>query len=204
MNENHINESLPGKFLNLLHAHNGHFKLESGYHGRLWLDLDRLFLRPKEIQRFIVELARQISGFKIDAVCGPMVGGALAAQNIAVELGLEFFYTERVISQNSEALYSATYHLPSHLRKMVDGENFAIVDDAINAGSAVRATLAKLRSFGAKPVVIGTLLVLGNTGHNYFLERDFPLRSVSHLPNELWTPEDCPLCTSQIPLNVLD
>jgi orotate phosphoribosyltransferase len=131
-------------------------------------------------------------------------GGALVVQNVAVELGLEFFYTERVISQNSDALYSTTYHLPYHLRKTVEGKNIAIVDDVINAGSAVRGTLAELQSFGARPIVIGALLVLGDTGQKYFLERNFPLRSISYLPNELWTPEDCPLCASQIPLNVLD
>jgi orotate phosphoribosyltransferase len=75
MNEYPIDASFQEGFLNLLQARNGHFKLESGHHGNLWLDLDLLFLRPKQIQRFIVELARQISGFNIDAICGPMVGG---------------------------------------------------------------------------------------------------------------------------------
>jgi orotate phosphoribosyltransferase len=204
MNEPPTNVSFQKEFLNLLRARNGHFKLESGHHGNLWLDLDRLFLRPKEIQRFVGELARQISDFNIDAICGPMVGGALVAQNIAVELELEFFYIERVISQNSNALYSASYHLPSHLRKLIDGKNIAIVDDVINAGSAVRGTLDELRSFSARPIVIGALLVLGDTGQEYFRERNFPLRCVSNLPNELWTPEDCPLCACQIPLDMLD
>jgi orotate phosphoribosyltransferase len=204
MSENHIDESLQEEFLNLVQARKGRFKLESGHHGSLWLDLDLLFFRPTEIQRFIVELAGKLSGFNIDAICGPMIGGALVAQNIAVELGKEFFYTERVVSQNSDVLYSTTYHLPYHLRKMIDGKKVAIVDDVINAGSAVRATLAEVQSFGAKPVVIGALLVLGDTGQNYFSQRNYPLRSVSYLPNELWTPEDCPLCASQIPLDVLD
>lgn len=204
MNEYPIDASFQEEFLNLLHTSKGHFNFESGHHGSLWLDLDRLFLRPRDIQRFILELARKLTDFNIDAVCGPMVGGALVAQNIAMELGIEFYYTERVVSQNSDALYSTAYHLPYHLRKMIEGKNVAIVDDVINAGSAVRGTLAELQSFGAKPVVISALLVLGDTAQKYFLERNFPFRSFSHLPNELWTPEDCPLCASQIPLDVPD
>ena len=204
MNENYIDDASQKDFLNLIHARSGHFKLESGHHGNLWLDLDLLFLRPKDIQRFIRELAGKISAFKVDAVCGPMVGGALVAQNIAMDLGIEFFYTERMVSQNSEDLYSAAYHLPFPLRKMIDGKNIAIVDDVINAGSAIRGTLAELQSFGARPVVIGALLVLGDPGQKYLAERNFPLRSISHLPNEIWTPESCPLCVSQIPLSKLD
>jgi orotate phosphoribosyltransferase len=139
MSENPANESFQEGFLTLLQARHGHFKFESGHHGNLWLDLDQLFLHPKGIQRFVAELAHKLSAFNIDAVCGPMVGGALVAQNIAVELGIEFFYTERVGIQNSDALYAATYHLPSHLRKPINGKHIAIVDDVINAGSAVRA-----------------------------------------------------------------
>ena len=204
MSENPNNESFQKDFLTLLQVRHGHFELESGHHGNLWLDLDRLFLRPKAIQRFVAELAHKISAFNVDAVCGPMVGGALLAQNIAVELGIEFFYTERIGAQNSDALYAATYHLPPNLRKLIHGKNVAIVDDVINAGSAVRATLAELQSFGARPVVIGVLLVLGDIGKNYLAERNLPLRSISHLPNELWKPEDCPLCASQVPLTEFD
>jgi orotate phosphoribosyltransferase len=203
MSEDLINDSQKD-FLTLLQVRHGHFKLESGHHGNLWLDLDQLFLHPKEIQRFVAELAHKFSAFKIDAVCGPMVGGALVGQNIAGELGLEFFYTERTEAQSSEALYAATYHLPSHLRKLVDGKAIAIVDDVINAGSAVRGTLAELQSFGARPIVIGSLLVLGDTGQKYLAERNLPLRSISHLPNELWEPEECPLCSSEVPLTRFD
>ena len=34
------------KLLELLSVRRGHFVLESGHHGNLWLDLDSLFLRP--------------------------------------------------------------------------------------------------------------------------------------------------------------
>ncbi len=104
MSENHIMKSSQAKLLNLLHARQGHFKLESGHHGNLWLDLDLLFLRPKEIQPFVIELAQKISSFRIDAICGPMIGGALIAQTLALELGVDFLYTERIAPQSPEVL----------------------------------------------------------------------------------------------------
>lgn len=201
MSDNFENEHLQREFLDLLHTRQGHFKLESGHHGNLWLDLDLLFLRPRVLQKFVIELARQISYFDIDTICGPLVGGALIAQDIATEMGVEFFYTERIAPPKSDAFYSVGYRLPSQFRKIADSKKVAIVDDVINAGSAVRGTLSELQSLGATPVVIGTFLVLGETGLVYFAERNLPLRSISYLPNEIWMPEKCPLCAAKIPLD---
>jgi orotate phosphoribosyltransferase len=35
-----------------LAARRGHFRLESGHHGELWLDLDPLFARPARLAPF--------------------------------------------------------------------------------------------------------------------------------------------------------
>jgi len=35
--------------LDLMTVRRGHFRYESGYHGEVWLDLDRLFLDPRRI-----------------------------------------------------------------------------------------------------------------------------------------------------------
>ena len=43
--------------LTLLDKRAGHFQLESGHHGELWLDLDALLLRPSLLQPFVQTLA---------------------------------------------------------------------------------------------------------------------------------------------------
>jgi orotate phosphoribosyltransferase len=189
---------LPEELLNLLAARKGHFKLESGHHGNLWLDLDLLFLQPSRVRPFAIELANKFSKYNLAAVCGPLVGGALLAQTIAVELELEFYYTERFVLPQPEALYPVAYRLPDTLRQSVQGKNMAIVDDAINAGSAVRATLAELRSYGARPVAIGALLVLGSAAPDFFAGQNIPVESIASLASKLWMPAECPLCASQI------
>lgn len=191
---------LQEELLKLLAARKGHFKLESGHHGNLWLDLDLLFLQPSRIRPFASELAKRLSRYNISAVCGPLVGGALIAQTIAAELEVEFYYTERFVLPQRDALYPVEYRLPNALRQSVSGKNVAIVDDAINAGSAVRATLAELRSYGARPVAIGALLVLGSSAPNFFTDQNIPLESIASLPSDLWTPAECPQCASHIPL----
>lgn len=188
------------ELLNLLHARKGHFRLESGHHGNLWLDLDLLFLRPSHIRRFAIELANRLSRYNIAAVCGPLVGGALIAQTVASELEVEFYYTERFVLRQPGALYPVEYRLPNGLRKLVHGKDVAIIDDVINAGSAVRGTLAELRACGASAAVIGGLLVLGSSAPDFFAGQNIPLESLAYLPSDLWTPAECPLCASQIPL----
>ena len=191
---------LQKELLNLLAARKGHFRLESGHHGDLWLDLERLFLHPSHVRRFAVELANGLARYNVAAVCGPLAGGALVAQTLAAELDVEFYYTERFVLPQRDALYPVEYRLPDGLRKMAHGKEFAIVDDAINAGSAVRSTFAELQACGARPVVIGALLVLGSWAPSFFADQNIPLESLAYLPSGLWTPAECPLCASQVPL----
>jgi orotate phosphoribosyltransferase len=187
----------------LLAARKGHFRLESGHHGDLWLDLDLLFLRPSHVRRFAIELANRLSRYNAAAVCGPLVGGALVAQTIASELDVEFYYTERFVLPQRDTLYPVEYRIPNGLGKVLHGKDVVIVDDVINAGSAVRGTFAELQSCGARPVVIGALLVLGSLAPSFFAEQNIPVESIASLPSGLWVPSECPLCASQTPLEVI-
>jgi orotate phosphoribosyltransferase len=61
------------KVVQLLRGRRGHFLLESGHHGDLWLDLEWLCLEPRLVQEAAVELAEALSGLCVDVVCGPLV-----------------------------------------------------------------------------------------------------------------------------------
>jgi len=122
------------------------------------------------------------------------------AQTIAAELDVEFCYTERFVLPQHNMLYPVEYRLPPSLAQRVYGKSAVIVDDVINAGSAVRGTLADLRSCGARTVAIGTLLVLGSAAPRFFAGQDIPLESIAYLSSGLWVPSECPLCAAQMPL----
>jgi len=201
LNKSHQNEVLlENEFLKLLSACQGHFQLESGHHGNLWLDLDQLFLRPTKLHPFIAELAKRIAAFDVAAVCGPMVGGGLIAQMIASELDIEFYYAERLVFSQNDGISPVKYRIPGALRERLHGKSVALVDDVINAGSATRGTLTDLLSCGATPAVIGALLILGDSMPKFFMEKNLPFTSIATLQNEIWKPEACPLCASDIPL----
>jgi orotate phosphoribosyltransferase len=185
--------------IDALAARRGHFLLESGHHGELWLDLDGLFAHPARVAPFVGALAQRLSAHGVDVVCGPLVGGAFVAQAIATQLEVECAWTERVAGA-SDGLYAARYRVPEALRDRLRGRSVAIVDDVVNAGSATRATLADLRACGARPVAVGALLVLGTAAAALAAAEGLALESVATLPNALWEPADCPLCAAGVAL----
>lgn len=187
--------------VSLLAARKGHFRLESGHHGDLWLDLELLCLRPTLVRPFAVELAKQLSKHDIEIVCGPLNEGAFVALMVASELDLEFAYSERFAPQQSEVLYPVEYRIPNALRDKVRGKRVAIVNDVINAGSAVRGAFADLKTCGAEPVAIGALLVLGSSASNFARDNNVKLESLALMPNVLWSPSECPLCMAGVPLD---
>jgi len=191
------------QLLRLITPRSGHFRLESGHHGDLWLDLDGLFARPARLRRLIESLAERLTARhrSIDAICGPLTGGAFVAQMVAAKLDVAFFSTERIVSAGGGDPDSVAYRLPRARQLDVDGQAIAVVDDAINAGSAIRGTLSELRSHGGEPVVIGALLVLGRAGTDLAVDQRLPIESLAHLPAGLWAPEDCPLCACGQPLD---
>jgi orotate phosphoribosyltransferase len=193
-------ESMRDDLLNLISAREGHFRLESGYHGVLWLDLDPLFLSPARLQPFVDELAHRLSGHGIDAVCGPLTGGAFLAQSLAASLGVEFYFTERFLPPDPADLYPFGYGLPDALCESVRGKSVAIVDDVISAGSAVRGTFTALQSCGAIPACMGALLVLGTPAAIFCANHNIPLEQLAQMEYNIWTPSECPLCASGVPL----
>lgn len=184
----------------LMPARRGHFLLESGHHGDLWLDLELLCRKPAHVRPLAARLATRLASYEIEAVCGPLVEGAFVALMVAAELGVPFSYAERFPNPERGALFPVDYRVPRALRAEVRGKRVAVVNDVINAGSAVRGTILDLEACDARPIVIGTLLVLGSSPSRLAADRGVALETLAALPNNLWMPAECPLCARRIPL----
>src|SRR5271165_3791856 len=187
----------------LLQGRQGHFQLESGHHGDLWFALETLCQKPRIIQPLAAQLAAQLAQYEVEVVCGPLVEGAFVALMVALELDCEFTYAERFQDATREGLFPVEYRLPQALQAAVRGKRVAIVNDVINAGSAVRGALADLRAAGANVVAIGALLALGDAIERFANEQHVALELLERMPNNLWTPAECPLCARGVALEVV-
>lgn len=192
--------ALDTEVIRLLPFRKGHFELESGHHGDAWLDLELLCLEPTPVRRLAAELGARLVNYGVEVVCGPLIEGAFVALMVAEELRLPFVYAERLVSGGETGLFPVRYRLPEGLRAVVRGKRVAIVNDVINAGSAVRGTLHDLRAAGASVVVIASLAVLGAPASRLAADNQLPLETLAALPNEIWAPAECPLCAQGLPL----
>ncbi len=187
-------------FLGLVAGRRGHFRLESGYHSQLWLDLDPLFADPHRIDPFVAKLSSLLRPYDLAGVCGPLLGGAFLAQLVAHALEVEFYFTQRVMPRQPSGVYQASYRMAPVLGSRIRGKRIALVDDVMSAGSALRGTYTELQAHVAVPVVAGALLVFGSIGTDFFSRHNVPVEAVARDEYEMWLPAECPLCAGGQPL----
>jgi orotate phosphoribosyltransferase len=177
-------------------ARRGHFRYESGHHGDLWLDLDRLLVDVGRTRRYAAALAERAAACRPACVCGPQTGGAFLAQLLAGELAADFVFAERLVSPAG----GATYRIPDQLRATVRARRVLLVDDAVNAGSALLSTRRDLLACGAELAGCASLLALGAAAERIPAATGAPFFRLLALDRKLWPPDACPLCASGAPL----
>ncbi len=176
----------------LARPRSGHFDLGTGYHGDLWLDLDPLLLRPSLLRAHVRWLAARLREHSVDAVCGPLEGGAFLAYAVADLLGVAFLADYRLPGETTR------YHL-SAVQGRIDDWRVGVVDDAVNAGTAVVACLEELRGRGAVPVAVATLVSLGEASTMVQARMRAPFYPASTVPSRAWPAERCPLSAEGAP-----
>jgi orotate phosphoribosyltransferase len=179
--------------IRLARPRSGHFDLGTGYHGDLWLDLDSLLLRPSLLRPYVGWLAERLREHSVDAVCGPLEGGAFLAYAVADLLGVAFLAGYRAPGQ------AIGYRLPQ-VPGGIGGWRVAVVDDAINAGTAVTACLEEARGRGAVPVAVAAVLSLGQASTTIPASTNVPFYAAATIPSLAWPAGQCPLCASGTPV----
>jgi orotate phosphoribosyltransferase len=186
--------------LSVLPATQGHFRLESGYHTNLWLELDALFAEPDKAGPLVAKLAERLRPYRASGVCGPLAGGAFLAHALSQVMNLRFYYTAPAPLRTDADLFAADYRLPQALTKIVSGNRVLVVDDVISAGSSVRATIAAVNLAGGSVSAVGTLLVLGQVAVEHFRRERVPMEALESHDFVMWLPDECPLCAAGFPL----
>src|SRR5690348_15134513 len=194
-------DSLP-----LMAARRGHFLYESGHHGDQWFDLELLCLRPAALRPYITQLSQRVGRHTPEIVCGPLVEGAYVGLLVANELACEFVYAARhqcPAGTQKDELFPTQYRIPDPLHAVVKGKRVAIVNDLINAGSAVRGAYHHLVELGADVVAVASLMVRGAGFEPFAAEHGLNVETLTQFPANLWAPEECPLCKQGVPLEEL-
>jgi orotate phosphoribosyltransferase len=179
-------------------ARRGHFRYESGHHGDLWLDLDALLVDARAVQGWAAALAQQVAAWRPEVVCGPLVGGAFVAQALAAATGADFAFAERRLIEGN-----AGYRIPDGLRARLPGRRVVLADDAVNAGSALLATLEDARRCGAQLAGFASLITLGDAAATLAAAHGVPFAHLARLERSLWPAQACPLCAGGVPLQDL-
>ena len=78
-------------FMALASGRSGHFCMNRCLYSALWLDLDgHCSHHPSVLNRSSPYVRTCLGPFRVDAVCGPLLGGAFLAQRVAQRIGAEF------------------------------------------------------------------------------------------------------------------
>jgi orotate phosphoribosyltransferase len=190
------------ELLALLAGRTGHFCMESGYHSEQWFELSRVLAQTERLRPAIRELGRRLQTHGIDAVCGPVTGGAKLAELIGGDLALPYFAAARV-ETGQPGLFPVQYRVSASDRDKLCGKRVALVDDAISAGSAVRGAFADLLSGAARPVVIGALYIFGDHAARFAAEQGIALEGVARTAFRIWKPDECPQCRAGVPVEIV-
>lgn len=175
----------------------GHFAYESGHHGDTWLDLDRLFVDQRRLSALGTAVAARLAPHRAEVVCGPALGGALLGQWVAHHLDLPFVHAER---DPPTATAPVAYRIPDGLADVVRGRRVAVVDDAVNAGSATSATVAEVARLGGEATVAASIFLRVPGGPELLASHGLAAEYLMGVPFAIWEPADCPLCRTGAPL----
>jgi orotate phosphoribosyltransferase len=82
----------------------------------------------------------------------------------------------------------------------IGGWRAGVVDDAVNAGTAVAACLEELRGQGAVPVAVAAVIALGEASTMVPVRLGVPFYAAGTMPSRAWPAQECPLCADGVPV----
>jgi len=171
----------------------GHFLLSSGRHSDRYFQCAKLLQYPDKAAAALEEVAQRIkkdiSAGKlfVEAVVGPAMGGIIVAYELARQLGLPAFFTER----DDNGVMS--------LRRgftVKPGQQILIAEDVVTTGKSSGECAAALDALGAQVVALACLVDRRAEEAEDIIWPMYPALRV-HVEN--WNVADCDLCKKGIP-----
>ena len=165
---------------------NGHFLLASGRHSPIYWEKFQVLQYPNYTEQLCCMIATHFQKQRVQVVAGPTTGGIILAYEVARQLGVRGIFAEK---EGNIRAFRRGFSISS-------GERVLIVDDILTTGSSIAEVMATVTKQDGIVIGIGVLVDRSEQGIDFGVPLFSCLRSVT----PTYTPQDCPLCATQIPL----
>lgn len=170
----------------------GHFLLSSGRHSDRYFQCAKLLQYPGKAAAAFEDVAEKIrrdmraGKLEIDAVAGPAIGGIIVAYELARQLGLPAFFTER------DDTGTMTLRRGFEVRP---GHKILITEDVVTTGKSFGECAAALEGLGAHVTAIACLVDRRQDG----VTVPWPFYPACAVNAANWEAASCALCARGIP-----
>ncbi len=170
----------------------GHFRLTSGLHSGEYLQCAKVLAVPAYAERLGRDLSNRLQAFigdaPIDVVVAPAIGGIIIGYEVARDLNVRSFFTERDAVSNEMTLRRGFEVNPD--------ERALVIEDVVTTGGSTREVIRLLERSGATVLAAGSIIDRSDGQ----VDLGVPRVALEVLNAVTYDPGDCPLCKAGIPL----
>ncbi|MFV0503498.1 MAG: orotate phosphoribosyltransferase [Lachnospirales bacterium] len=158
----------------------GHFILTSGKHSSQYMQCARILQYPWFAEELASVIVEKYKDDKIDAVIAPAVGGIVIGYEIARQLKVNNYFTER---EDGKMTLRRGF-------KIKKGERVLVAEDVVTTGGSVKEVIELVKEQGGE--VVGTCALVDRS----MGKADFGTKFVSAYKANVvaYEVDDCPLC----------
>jgi orotate phosphoribosyltransferase len=170
----------------------GHFLLSSGRHSNRYFQCARLLQYPDRAAEALSGVAERLKAavkageLAVDAVVGPAMGGIVVAYELARQLGLPGFFTER------DDTGAMTLRRGFGVER---GMKLLIAEDVVTTGKSSGESAAVLEALGATVSALACVVDRRAPGTSL----PWPLYAACAVEAGNWEQQDCELCKQGVP-----
>lgn len=165
---------------------NGHFLLTSGRHSNQYFQCAKVLQYPSLTEKLCRLISQFFTDKKIDCVLSPAMGGIIVGQEVARQLNVRAIFAER---EEKKLILRRGFELQP-------GERVLVCEDVVTTGGSVFETIEIVKQAGAELVGVGFIVDRSSGKVKFGVEQ----KSCIELDVVSYSPEDCPICKTDIPL----